>query len=130
MTVFTCELCNITTTRPTQYARHINTNKHKRMMGIISDDVKNKKNVKSPCDECGKIYADRSGLHKHKKGGRCKDITKEHEHKKTETLKETVLNKMMEKTELSNKLKELSNEIEELSQTLLEQLQQNLLKSI
>jgi len=122
-TTFTCELCNFSTDRPNHYTRHNNTNKHKRMIGIIKDDPVNKKKVE--CDDCGKIYADRSGLFNHRKSGKCKGTKKEEEQEKTKT-NETILNELIQKTieknKLSSELKDLSSEIEELKEKLLKSI--------
>mgnify|MGYP000979705889 FL=1 len=104
MTLFTCELCDFSTDRPNHYARHNNTNKHKRMIGIINDDVENKKKVKIECDECGKFYADRSGLFNHRKSKKCKGIKKEEEPEKTTIINETILKQIIEKTIEKEKL--------------------------
>ena len=42
-TTFICEVCDFSTDRPNHYTRHNNTNKHKRMIGIIKDDPENNK---------------------------------------------------------------------------------------
>jgi hypothetical protein len=116
-TTFICEVCDFSTDRPNHYTRHNNTNKHKRMIGIIKDDPEN--NKKNPtkqfaCD-CGKVYPFRASLFNHKK--KCDGVPEKI------TTKETILNELIEKTikknKLSSELKELSSEIEELKEQLL-----------
>ena len=71
---FFCEICNYTTSRNSQYDRHLTTSKHKRMTQELQNDDK-----KSSTDDilvqenkslllciCGKKYKYRQGLWKHK----------------------------------------------------------------
>ena len=60
---FHCEDCNYTTSRYSQYARHLSTDKHK---SNISATFSNKKSSVWSC-VCGKKYKDRTGLWRHKK---------------------------------------------------------------
>jgi hypothetical protein len=65
-----CELCNYSTSRYSQYQRHIETDKHKHnekstFCQQISTN-ENKISSKFTCD-CGKSYKERSGLWRHKK---------------------------------------------------------------
>jgi len=73
---FYCECCDYTTSRKSDYNKHLATDKHK---------LKQNKTEKSYECECGKNYSLRSSLFNHKKS--CKFIlNKKAEHDKTELL--------------------------------------------
>jgi hypothetical protein len=59
--ILVCELCDYCTCRPSQFARHLMTLKHK----MVNDD--NQKSSKAIQCECGKQYKHLSGLSRHKK---------------------------------------------------------------
>lgn len=61
---FYCELCDYTTTRKTNYAKHLKTTKH---LFAISGETKIEKTANYKCDICNKVYNSRNGLWKHKK---------------------------------------------------------------
>lgn len=70
---FYCECCHYSTSRKSQYERHLITRKHKlatngNNLELKSSEEKNEKNenIIFNC-ECGKIYKDRTGLWRHKK---------------------------------------------------------------
>jgi hypothetical protein len=75
--IFTCDLCDYTTIRYSQYQRHISTDKHKNNENstFCQQLSTNGNNFSSElvCS-CGKVYKDRSGLWKHKK--KCHEKTK------------------------------------------------------
>ena len=58
MDIFICESCNFTCNRPAEYVRHLNTNKHSRLIPPIE---------KTYSCLCGKIYKHSSTLYTHKK---------------------------------------------------------------
>ena len=58
MDIFICESCNFTCNRPAEYVRHLNTNKHSRLISPIE---------KTYSCLCGKIYKHQPSLCKHKK---------------------------------------------------------------
>ena len=64
---FCCKLCDYNTSRSSQYERHLLTSKH-----INSTKINSLEQLSSEikCNNCGKIYKDRSGLWKHK--NKCK----------------------------------------------------------
>jgi len=73
---YICESCYYNTSRYSQYIRHIDTPKHKKMEKStfcqqIATNV-NKKSSEFICN-CGKIYKDRTGLWRHSK--KCKGTT-------------------------------------------------------
>ncbi len=63
---FYCKCCDYTTSRKSQYERHLLTDKHKKYNN--STNINNKVQKSSVIFECkcGKIYNDRSGLWRHK----------------------------------------------------------------
>lgn len=76
---FHCELCDFSTSRNSQYQRHISTPKHKnQQMSTNGTNLLTKINNKSSIFSCicGKIYKERTGLWKHKK--KCNNITQHH----------------------------------------------------
>jgi len=73
---YICESCYYNTSRYSQYIRHIDTPKHKKMEKStfcqqIATNV-NEKSSEFVCN-CGKIYKDRTGLWRHSK--KCKETT-------------------------------------------------------
>jgi hypothetical protein len=69
-----CEKCCYYTSRSSNWAKHIKTKKHKDTIGVTMDTIKVAKVAKSSSDdntkwncECGKQYAHRQGLYKHKR---------------------------------------------------------------
>ena len=67
---FSCLFCDYTTSRKSQYFRHIGTSKHEKMMKkqqnttmLVPDLI---------CKNCDKVYNDRSGLWRHKK--KCESV--------------------------------------------------------
>jgi hypothetical protein len=63
--VFFCEKCDYTTSRKSQYGRHILTSKH--LDGNKMETEKFQKVLNHKCSGCNKVYKDRSGLWKHQK---------------------------------------------------------------
>jgi hypothetical protein len=71
-TIFECKNCDYSTSRQSQYERHLTTDKHKnRLKSTISD----KESSDYIC-HCGKIYKERTGLWRHKK--KCLQRSKNH----------------------------------------------------
>ena len=68
--IYECKPCNFTTSRFSQYERHLTTRKHKNQH--LSTTMKNDF---FEC-ECGKLYKERSGLWRHKKKCDYKEIMK------------------------------------------------------
>ena len=64
--IFICESCNFTCNRPAEYVRHLETNKHSRLIHPIE---------KTHSCLCGKIYKHRPSLYKHKKS--CSNLAKD-----------------------------------------------------
>jgi hypothetical protein len=64
---YCCDLCDFITCKKTNYNLHIQTKKHISNSLATSSNTKNdKSNFK--CNKCNKIYNDRTGLWRHKKG--------------------------------------------------------------
>ena len=59
--VFYCAVCDYTTSYKKDYNKHVNTIKHRRKIGEISEKFEN------VCSGCGKKYKHSSGLSRHKK---------------------------------------------------------------
>jgi len=62
---FYCESCDYTTSRYSQYARHLDTTKH--MKSTFFNNLEQKSSATFECTICDKTYKDRTGLWKHKK---------------------------------------------------------------
>ena len=60
---FCCELCHYSTSRKSQYDRHLTTDKHK----ILQNPTSIQNNIKTYTCCCGKIYKHSSTLYTHKK---------------------------------------------------------------
>ena len=58
-----CELCNYSTSRSDNYAKHVLTAKHKKVVNIN----KNVGESSYSCEDCRKKYKSRTGLWRHKK---------------------------------------------------------------
>ena len=56
--IYECKKCNYVTVRKSQYDRHLLTRKHNKQQKAIK---------KFQCENCNKIYADNSGIWRHKK---------------------------------------------------------------
>ena len=65
----TCEICDYTSSRQSQYARHLETAKHlKRINSTKLNAIMTKSSTfKFGCDLCSKTYKERTGLWRHKK---------------------------------------------------------------
>jgi hypothetical protein len=68
---FYCEKCNYTTGKPSEWKKHLNTNKHKKTLNDTKDtedteDTTDPPEIIHKC-RCGKIYQYHSGLSRHKK---------------------------------------------------------------
>jgi hypothetical protein len=61
---FSCEKCDFTCGRKSQYDRHLSTGKHEMM---TNDDLKSSKKFRTYICSCGKKYKYRQGLSSHKK---------------------------------------------------------------
>ena len=68
--IFCCECCDYSTSKKTDYAKHLSTDKHKKRQNgsdlVVNDSEKSPKVAQYKC-ECGKIYKYDSGYYRHKK---------------------------------------------------------------
>ena len=71
--IFSCELCNYTTSKKYNYEKHLSTLKHKKQQNPTKSYKKVAKVAKLFCCECGKHYAHRTTLYNHKKT--CESVT-------------------------------------------------------
>ena len=71
--IFSCELCNYTTSKKYNYEKHLSTLKHKKQQNPTKSYKKVAKVAKIFCCECGKHYAHRTTLYNHKKT--CESVT-------------------------------------------------------
>jgi len=67
---FCCECCDYSTSKKTDYIKHLSTDKHKKRQNgsdlVVNDSEKSQKVAQYQC-ECGKIYKYDSGYYRHKK---------------------------------------------------------------
>ena len=74
--LFECNYCNYTTSRHSQYKRHIMTYKHK-ILSNTSNKVQKVPNINSFICECGNIYKHRQSLYKHRQ--KCNNLIMQEE---------------------------------------------------
>jgi hypothetical protein len=64
---FNCDICHYSTSRKSQYLRHVATDKHKfNDLAMVSNDLAMVKSSTHTCENCKKKYKDNSGLWRHK----------------------------------------------------------------
>jgi ATP-dependent 26S proteasome regulatory subunit len=105
--IFRCEKCNYTTSRKSQYERHLTTRKH--VLATNGNIFSSKSSTASFQCECGKSYKDRSGLYKHKK--KCTSTTGSIESKE-ETTEPTMEFLVNENLEMKKMMIDLCHKIE------------------
>ena len=98
-TNYFCKKCDYTTSRESQYTRHISTPKHKR---IQNDTKKVRESSEHICNICNKRYKYNSGLWKHKKN--CKYEEKEEKDVDYKEIINTLLHEMKKKDEQMDKI--------------------------
>jgi hypothetical protein len=121
---YNCNSCHFNTSRYSQYIRHLDTLKHKKILESticqqISTNV-NKESSNFICN-CGKIYKERTGLWRHKKT--CKDeVIHPNDNINVKDLsdKELILMLITDNKELRNLLIEQSKEKDELKNMMIE----------
>ena len=101
---FYCEKCHFSSSKKSDFDRHLMTRKHKM---IINDNKKTQKSAEFICD-CGKIYKHQSGLSRHKI--KCKFVNKLDEEENENNKK--LIQMLKESTETNNKLAEKIKELE------------------
>jgi len=108
-----CEICDYSTSRKSQYIRHLTTDKHKN--NILSINGNDSAIIKVPndyvCTLCKKIYKDPSGLWRHKK--KCvfedNEIQEKSQSNEIHELKEIMKYLMKENSEMKNMMLEQQN---------------------
>jgi hypothetical protein len=115
---YNCENCRYSTSNKSHWNRHIQTEKHGKV--LLATVYQPKKHISHITDnesnficDCGKIYTDRSGLWRHRK--RCAPISSEiivttQEVSQTTALANLLQEMMKQNQELQRQLIELSNE--------------------
>lgn len=111
LTYFTCKKCNYTTSKKSDYNKHLMTLKHN---NDIYNDILSQNNDKSHICECGKAYKYRQGLCYHKKTCELKKVSEssnsgsddDDEKEKTElmVLTELVKDVIKHNQDLTNKI--------------------------
>jgi len=67
---FTCEFCDYTTSKSSSYNKHLLTAKHKK----ATNDYKKLPKVALECPTCGKEFAHRQNLWRHRRSGVCENV--------------------------------------------------------
>ena len=103
--VFTCINCHYTTSRKSQYERHIGTRKHQIILNGSKNDSFSSGNKIYKCS-CGKIYKYDSGYYRHKKICDIKTIEETHETKQ-EANSDLIIQLLKQNQELQNTIIEM-----------------------
>ena len=75
--IFVCKLCDYSTSRKSQYERHLLTQKHKNKENDTNDTKKVPKSSTNFQCSCGKIYLQKQNWYRHLKN--CKFLKKNNE---------------------------------------------------
>lgn len=116
---YICKSCDYTCFYKCDFNRHITTAKHKR---LTNANEKTRKNEKAYVCSCGKIYAHKSSLCKHKKS--CKIACGEL--KEETTIVEAQFNEISKENEYKSMIMLLVNENKELRNTMIQQNKEHL----
>ena len=103
--VFTCINCHYTTSRKSQYERHIGTRTHQIILNGSKNDSFSSGNKIYKCS-CGKIYKYDSGYYRHKKICDIKTIEETHETKQ-EANSDLIIQLLKQNQELQNTIIEM-----------------------
>ena len=118
---FFCEKCNYSTSRRSQYTRHLSTVKHKNLENDTNDTKKvPKSSTRFQC-ECGKIYNQKQNLYRHRKickfNEKCNEIEDYEEVDKTDKSKELIVKLVEENADIKNmmfkQLESMQNQMHE-----------------
>ncbi len=107
---FVCGMCDYSTSRKSQYDRHLSTDKHKK---VENDSILVPKSAKLYYCKCGKVYKHDSGYYRHKKTCNLEVDTEDPQYIDGINIKDKdalVLHLLKQNGELQNKLIELSKE--------------------
>ena len=121
-TIFECNVCDYKTSKKYNYEVHKTTRKHKLSVERQQFATQNKEQLL--CEECGKVYKDRSGLWRHKK--RCLPATFQADtlgntnnvHDEATTLKRMLLEQQ------ESHFKQLKEQQEQMNKQMLQQQEQ------
>ncbi len=118
---FSCEKCDFTCCKLSEYNRHLTTRKHKMLTNVDNLTEKNA-TPKFVCDNCNKEYKHRQSLSVHKK--KCTIIPKQENKKKDETVNDEITDTDYKKMfiEVMDKNAELQSKIIEQQEQLVELL--------
>ena len=105
-----CKLCDYSTSRKSQYVRHLNTRKHKRETNGNNSSSKCSKPIYE-CD-CGKEYQTRAGIFKHKK--KCNVLPNNTNDFDENINKESIILLIKENTELKKMIIDTQTQVMEL----------------
>ena len=97
-TCYSCENCDYTTVRKSNYEEHLLTLKHKKS---ISSNLKSS-NHNFHCQICNKVYKDNSGLWRHKK--KCIAVTNDDSQGQTIEKKDELINILLKENQDFKKL--------------------------
>ena len=103
-TKFCCESCDYSTSRKSQYDRHLSTDKHKMVVNVVNSEQNGSKMFKCIC---GKSYKYESGFYRHKKD--CEMLNAEVESIETEEPEKKEKDKDIEKELLVTFMKEMKD---------------------
>lgn len=93
---YCCEYCDYSTSRKSQYIRHLTTDKHKKRENETNEtEMKQKKSEKFDCTLCGSCFNSRTTLWRHK--NKCNN-----ENKESMSDKEVIMLLIKENSELKN----------------------------
>ena len=116
---FECIQCDFTCCKKSDYRRHILTRKHKNVNKLSTESTEitpKESNIIYKCDDCQKIYKERTGLWKHKK--KCALIKTEQQYME-EPLE--FLQKLQQQPNLTNIVLDLVKQNQEFKEMILEQ---------
>ena len=118
---FSCEKCDFTCCKLSEYNRHLTTRKHKMLTNVDNLTEKNA-TPKFVCDICNKEYKHRQSLSVHKK--KCTIIPKQENKKKDETVNDEITDTDYKKMfiEVMDKNAELQSKLIEQQEQLVELL--------
>ena len=116
---FECIQCDFTCCKKSDYRRHILTRKHKNVNKLSTESTEitpKESNIIYKCEDCQKIYKERTGLWKHKK--KCALIITEYQY-----MEEPVefLQKLQQQPNLTNIVLDLVKQNQEFKEMILEQ---------
>jgi hypothetical protein len=101
--IFVCKLCDYSTSRKSQYERHLLTQKHKNKENDTNDTKKVPKSSTNFQCSCGKIYLQKQNWYRHRKN--CKFLEKNNEednYNENDKSKELIVKLVQENSDIKN----------------------------